>query len=309
VGADVPLSGGKFTMTLAAPPAAYFYDAEVEDYDRIAPAPMEDAPNGPKGPSSASDGADGTGGSIGTRSITPRGGTIGGGLAVPLSVAVAGFVAYVDTNGNGQLDITAPYGTSTDQILGGNDELFIAYLRGGGALDYEKLRDKSGIAPNAGYNLAWDEGRWLPLSMVELKISPRNKRLPRNVCSSSSGTSGYGGVSTAPSVDPEPTPAPTTSRSGYPDPSEVNCSSDGRSWSYKKQPDCQLPPPPPAGLCGSSYGYDEPAIACAGITGSSLASNAPIPEGWPCTVPPALDGGAAPDATPPPDASADAGAD
>ena len=48
--------------------------------------------------------------------------------------------------------------------------------------DYEKLRDHSGILPKAGYNLAWEEGRWIPLNEVELKLSS-NVKLPSAICS------------------------------------------------------------------------------------------------------------------------------
>jgi hypothetical protein len=291
VGADVPLANGRFSMTLAPPPDAYFFPAEVEDYDRI--APIEDKPIATPGapaaptPSAEPAPAPDTGGS-GPRSLTPRGGTVGGGIGTPLSVALAGFVVYVDTNGNGALDLEGSHAGSPDRILGGNDELILTYLRAGGALDYEKLRDKSGIAPTAGYNLAWDEGRWLPLGMVELKLSQR-EGLPRTVCSSSGASSGGGSIGTEPVTDVPPS-APK--RSSYPDKNDpsLRCAPDGRSFTYTVP--CTQPAPPPKGLCTVRYGYDEPSAGCSTIgAGSSLMPGEPVPAGWPCDLPPALDGG------------------
>jgi len=62
--------------------------------------------------------------------LTPRD-AVSGQITKPLSAAVAGFVVYVDTNGNGRLDIEGEYATPTDEVIGGNEELLLAYLRDG----------------------------------------------------------------------------------------------------------------------------------------------------------------------------------
>ena len=298
VGSDVAVVNGKFTMDLSAPPSSYFFAAE-SDYEGLSgsgssepPMPDSTEPGLPKddsagGSTSSSSGASGSSTSGGGQSfafgsqLSPRD-TVSGQINQPLSVAVAGFVVYVDTNGNGKLDIEGPYAKPTDDVIGGNKELLLAYLRDGGALDYEKLRDRSGILPQAGYNLAWDEGRWLPLNVVELKLSAKTK-LPGAVCSGS-GTSSF---------DEPPSPRPSSSSSGgpgstgYPDPNDPNliCSSDGRSFSYTAP--CADPapsPPQPEGLCASSYSVS-PSGGCGGVGyGSAIPDGEPAPEGWPCTV-------------------------
>jgi hypothetical protein len=222
-----------------------------------------------------------------------------------LTIAVSGFVVYADTNGNGTLDLTAPNASSTDQILGGNKELFLAYLQGGGALDYEKLRDKSGILPQQGFNLAWQQGRWLALNLVELKLTS-SPSLPSPVCYgggtvTSGGTDCDKGI--APTTDfdagaPEPSPPPDWdggtdggSSGGYPDPTDpgLYCSPDGRSFTYAPTPspsDCPAPTPIAPGLCG---GYENgPHIACGGTAGGVRSVSIPAgedpPAGWPCPV-------------------------
>ena len=322
VGSDVAVVNGKFTMDLSTPPSSYFFVAE-SDYDGLSggdtapPVPDSTEPAAPDtsggtssgaggGSTSSSSGASGGGSTSGggqsfafSNQLSPRD-TVSGQINQPLSVAVAGFVVYVDTNGNGKLDIEGPHAKPTDDVIGGNKELLLAYLRDGGALDYEKLRDRSGILPQAGYNLAWDEGRWLPLNVVELKLSAKTK-LPGAVCSGESS-----------SIDETPSAPPPSSSSsggpgdtGYPDPNDPNltCAPDGRSWSYSSP--CTPPPPPPApeGLCGPSYWGSDTSGRCGGGFGSAIPDGAPIPEGWPCPVINSgadagigdIDGGPAPD--------------
>ncbi len=299
VGSDVAVVNGKFTMDLSAPPSSYFFAAE-SDYDGFSgggsepPMPDPTEPGAPR-----NDGARGSMGGGASGSSTSGGGqsfafsnplsprdAVSGQINQPLSVAVAGFVVYVDTNGNGKLDIEGPYAKSTDDVIGGNKDLLLAYLRDGGALDYEKLRDRSGILPQAGYNLAWDEGRWLPLNAVELILSAKT-RLPGAVCSRTAVSSfdepGSDGLSPSGSGGFE---------SSYPDANDPNliCSSDGRSFSYTYP--CADPapsPPPPEGLCAPSYTVS-PSGGCGGY-GSAVPDGESPPEGWPCPIVATTDAG------------------
>jgi|GEM_PF-2369308 len=315
VGDDTAVVGGKFTLTLATPPDAYFTELEGR-YSTTEPAPAPIGPGPapePAPPSSGSSGSSGasSSGSGGGKSasalpfastLSPRDTTVGGSITQPLEAALAGFVVYADANGNGKLDLEGPNGSSPDTILGGNDDLILVYLRDGGSLDYEKLRDKAGILPAAGYNLAWEEGRWLPLNVVELKLRA-NIGLPSGVCSGAgdapavgSSTSGSTGVArpTAPANEGSGSGSSSGGSSGsgggavgaYPPPGSpgLYCSEDGRSFSYS--PPCgPTEPPPPPGLCSGGIDYATP--GCMGY-GTAIPDGAPIPEGWPCPV---TDGG------------------
>lgn len=309
VGAEAPIVNGQFSMTLGTPPDAYFFATEGNDYEKLSggsAAPPSTDPGVPEPAPAPAPAPPSGGGKLSTKT------NVSGGITEPMKVAVAGFVVYVDANGNGKLDLQGEYAASPDTILGGNKELFLAYLKGGGQLDYEKLRDKSGILPASGYNLAWDEGRWLPLSLVELKLND-DAKLPNPVCYSYGGTpansgsgGGSGGSSTGnvatPGNDPSPPPPSTDggAPASYPSPTDPNlyCSPDGRSYSYGS---CPPPPPPPVGLCAGDYG--QALLPCAKEY-NAFAGDTP-PEGWPCPVPntkpPVTDASA-----PPP---ADAGAD
>jgi len=339
VGSDVPVVDGKFTMNLGIPSDDLFspVDASSVSSTVASPPTAEQAPSTGVNPPTPATGSSTSGspGAFGAAEITPRD-LVGGSITQPLTAAIAGFVVYADTNGNGQLDIEGPYASSPDQILGGNKELFLVYLKGGGSLDYEKMRDKSGILPTAGFDLAWSEGRWLPLTEVELKLSP-NAQLPGAVCSSgssssggdpvatpisdSSGTSGGsagtpgsgpvtttdGGVATGSGSSGSSGGSSSGSSSGssggfpnnYPSPSDPNlhCSPDGRSYTYGGSSSCPPSPPQPTGLCAGDVSFT---TACAGTDGygNALSSDAPVPDGWPCPV--SFDGGTA-------DASVDGG--
>lgn len=324
VGSDVPVVAGKFTMNLGVPAEEYFssIDGESQTTD-IAPPSTRPLPEPSTSlPPSSGSSTSGGGGAFGAAAIAPRlapRDIVGGQITSPMSAALAGFVVYADTNGNGKLDLEGQYAASTDQILGGNTELILTYLRDGGALDYEKLRDKSGILPAAGFNLMWTQGRWLPLNVVELKLSA-SVRLPSAVCGSygsSWGSSSSGSVSTGPDVPVSDSAGSSSSGSAgtlpssgsgsgsgggsssgsypgtYPSPTDpgLHCSPDGRSFMYTMPSDCPPSPPPPVGLCaGDVY---ETAPCASGGYGTSLSSGQPIPEGWPCPVDDALDGGAA----------------
>jgi hypothetical protein len=260
----------------------------------------------------------GTPGAFGAATrLAPRD-LVGGSITEPLSAAVAGFVVYADTNGNGKLDLEGQYASSPDEILGGNAELMLVYMKGGGSLDYEKLRDKSGILPATGFNLMWSEGRWLPLNDVELTLTPTAK-LPSGVCYSSYGyaTGGSTGSGGTPNVDP-PAPSSGSASSGSLPPSGGSsgssssggssgvgpnssypsagaeglvCSPDGRGFQYNPPVYCPPSPPPPVGLCAGDV-YETSACAGPAGWGESLASGATVPAGWPCPVADALDGGA-----------------
>ena len=305
-GNDVAVVNGAFSMDLSVPPASYFASL-VGDYGELSsgasaapddPVPSTSSSGGPSGagssdgPSGASSsGSPGNAFAFGAK-LSPRD-TVSGQITQPLTAAVAGFIVYVDTNGNGKLDLEGPNATPVDEVIGGNKELLLAYLRDGGSLDYEKLRDRSGILPAAGYNLAWQEGRWLPLNVVELQLSPRT-RLPGAVCSS------YDVTETTPSA-PRPT-APPPSGGGYPSPDDprLKCTNGGYSYTYEPDPsDCSPAPTTTApGLCTGAYDDEALAIGCGGGGSAWLDPDQPVPLDWPCPVGDAsvgIDAGPAPD--------------
>lgn len=97
-------------------------------------------------------------------------------------IARAGFVVYVDSDGNHQLDVDE-HGTSSDRILGGNTSFVLTYVPEAPLTDYLNLRDDQRQIPHAGYNLMKDDGesrRWAPFDRVELSLA--TKRLPNDVC-------------------------------------------------------------------------------------------------------------------------------
>jgi hypothetical protein len=315
VGSDAPVINGKFTMNLAAPGAEYFSSTDGHSITTdvsggSAPSDPQPLPDSPPSTTPGSGGGSTSGGGAAfSPQLTPQDDTVvGGQITEPLTAALAGFVVYADTNGNGKLDLVGKYADSTDQILGGNNELVLIYLKDGGALDYEKLRDSSGILPAAGFNLAWTEGkRWLPLNVVELKLSAK-AQLPNTVCSSYDiYPAGPTGSSSGSSNDPVPgtvtADAGTSSGSSggssgtyphdYPSPSDPTliCSADGRSFTYAPGGGCPPPPPPPVGLCaGSNY----VTTGCATYTkGETILPGTPVPSGWPCPVTDDVDGGSA----------------
>jgi hypothetical protein len=305
VGSDVAVLDGHFTMDLTIPPDGYFVPADATSYDGLsnsgtAVVPPSQSVSGPpaatSGPSVALDASANVGSSGGSSGAhVPSDFSqnvhtldqVGGSITQPLSGAVAGFVVYMDSNGNGQLDLQGAYEDSPDQILGGNSELLLVYFRDGGALDYEKLRDRSGILPQRGYNLAWNQGRWVPLNEVELKLSG-TARLPASVCESN-GTSadiGYSSSNAGSTFGGGSATGDASVGTGYPpkgDPG-VHCYNDGYSWMYNSSAsNCPAPPPPPTGLCAPTYSTS---YACAGGYGTTLPHGSPVPSGWPCDVTP-----------------------
>jgi hypothetical protein len=289
VGNDAAVIDGKFTMSLTAPPASYLFSAD------------EDSSNDSTPPSAGNSGAGGDPTSDNTSSnVSPKNDTVSGGITEPLKGALAGFVVYVDKNGNGKLDISGEYASSTDEIIGGSKELYLAYLSGGGSLDYEKLRDKSGILPKAGFNLGWTEKeRWLPLDVAELKIDAHAK-LPSTVC--------YGGGVSSEDIPPtavgvrKPSDESTSTAdaggddysSNYPstDTPGLECTNNGYTWSVPPTP-CEQPPPQPTpvGLCADDT-YPTSWGCGMAPNGSSIPQGTMPPPGWPCPVGVA-DGGSA----------------
>lgn len=303
VGSEADIVGGKFSMNLTTPPDAYFGPMDGDDYDSLndapnavapEPAPTEGNAGGPSGGSSGVDPGGSTSSSSGGGGSTSSGGAksaqkigtrdnVSGGITEPLSIAIAGFIVYVDANGNGKLDLEGEYASSPDTIIGGNKELLLTYLKGGGQLDYEKLRDKSGILPAAGFNLAWDEGRWLPLTLVELKIT-ENAKLARAVCDTD-GTNGISGGSggteeSTPGFDPGGSTSSSSGSSGgasYPAPDDpaLTCMDNGHYFLYGT---C---PPAPVGVCADPY---PPPCAKSGHSYANVDCSDTPPPGWPCQI-------------------------
>lgn len=304
VGNDVAVVDGAFSMALTAPNSSYLFDPNDASYsssesDSFGEGSTSDAPESGGGtpiPIATDAGAakDPTaspsgGGFSFTTKLQPRDGASGT-IGKPIYVGVAGFVVYLDTNGNGKLDIAGQYAKSTDEIIGGSSELVLAYFKDGSTLDYEKMRDDANSAPKAGFNLLWTgKDRWLPLNAVDLALTS-TLRLPSTVCSVSE-------VQDAPDsttqTDPS-TAAPDEGTGGspgsvYPSPDDPNlyCAPDGSYFSYGS---CSMDSAPlPEGLCAPDYG----STACAKQV-SSLPPDGSIPEGWPCPVniPAAEDAGA-----------------
>jgi hypothetical protein len=335
VGADVPIVGSGFTMTLSSPPAEAYVSAEGATVGTsVTEGSSGSSTSGSPGtaeplpaPAGTSSGGSSSGGSSGSgmsrvpgmqlpsaARLRPLDSTATGTVVSdPLMGAFAGFVIYEDTNGNGQLDFQPNGSLSTsDKILGGNRELLLVALKGGGQLAYEKLRDRSGVLPERGFNLMWTEReRWLPLSAIELGLGENDKVLPATVCGGSSisssdgiiGSSGSSGTSndtpsssggSSGSGGTESPPSSSSSSSGAPNVngSDVICAPDGRSYEYAAVP-CNAPAPEPPGLCSSGA----PDIACASPAGGVKLPDGPIPSWWPCTVTGgqgAIDAGAAP---------------
>jgi hypothetical protein len=322
VGADVPIVNGHFSMNLSVPTNAYFFPYDSNTTTDVTPPVSNPTPQ--PAPDTTAPGTPTNGGTNGGKVPSGKIGTqdtASGQITEAMTIAVSGFVVYVDSNNNGTLDLAGANATSPDQILGGNKELFLAYLKGGGALDYEKLRDKSGILPQHGFNLAWQQGRWLSLDLVELKLTS-SPALPSPVCYGGGTNSGSGGTfedGTTGNTGSQDPNVPTTrdagsddgGSTGYPDPSDPNltCSADGRSYTYKSTSTCPPPTPPQEiGLCNSTA-YNLPGCAEPAM-GSALMQGQDAPPGWPCPTAVdggAADGGSAPDSGPVLDAGAGPG--
>ncbi|HEY8074812.1 MAG TPA: hypothetical protein VIF62_11900 [Labilithrix sp.] len=304
---EAPVVSGGFSFDLTtAPPDSLFFVPTANDA-QLPPTVDNGSSGGSSGGSDTgtvsppSSGGSTSGG--GAPQIRPQD-VVSGGVTGPLNAAVAAFVLYMDTNGNGAFDVSGPDAASPDQILATSNELMLVYLRDGSALDLEKLRDKSGQLPSRGYSLfLTSQNRWVPLDEVDLKAD--QKSFPYDVCQAttlaagsdttvnatagsepvpSGGSSGSGGT-TGPdngySWSSGNTTPPSTTHGPYPakgDPN-VQCYPDGRGWNYNA---CTKPP---SGLCG---GYEP--INCTGY-GAQLGSSQTAPDGWPCdAAPPSTSG-------------------
>lgn len=314
---DAPVVDGKFTLTLGTPNAAWFFSLGGTYTDSSPNIGTGGGASGGSDPDIEPPTRDGSGkglaemaGRLGQAANVGIRDQVSGSITDSITAAAAGFVVYVDTNGNGAFDLDATNGTSTDEIIGGNAELTLMFLKGGGALDYEKLRDRTGALPAPGYNLAWSEGRWLSLSLAELKLSNAT-RLPSLVCSSGysvvsgSGSSGGDVLIEKPQPTETDAGAPAPWYGGYPAPDDPGlvCAPDGLSFEYKW-------PDPGTGNCGGGGTYpgtptksglcadnaaDETAPTRCAVPPqppTQLEPGAPVPDGWPCKIPTDQDGGA-----------------
>jgi hypothetical protein len=284
-------------MALDVPPDGYFFDTSgvaivSTGQDVAQPAPSQAVPPSDAGANGVKPKALGGAGGVLHLEDTASGEVTG-----PLQAAIAGFVVYEDANGNDALDINGAAASSPDTLLGGAEDLLLVYFRGGGALDYERLSDKSGVLPSPGYNLAATEGRWFPLDLVELKLGAAH--LPSQVCSGSGPKTSSDNGNSGPSVKDAGRGPSDAAANPFPSPNDprLHCSSDGRTFSYTF--DCPTPPPPVVGLC-SSGNSSRP--YCAGYS-EAMPNGGPVPVGWPCPVAGVPDAGSSePDASPPRDA-------
>lgn len=274
---DVAIIEGRFTMPLAVPANAYFAEVDDLNYDDLSTgASVGSAPEAT------------TTKSVGlfdfAAGLRPRDSVSGHIVTKPLSSARAGFVVYVDKNGNGKLDLEGTNLASADEIVGGNSELTLTYFRDGGTLDYEKLRDRAGVLPRKGFNIVWsgNDGRFMPLDVVELHIKATAK-LPDVVC---------GGAVRNGDAPTTWVTVPTDGGVYYPAPNDpgLTCDADGRSFSWDRG--CRTTETPVSGgLCG----YDGPIPStCPPQYAEALDPGASTPEGWPCPIENGHDAGAAP---------------
>lgn len=257
VAGEAPLVNGTFTMDLSSPPPDSVFVTNQSGDDS--------STSGSTGGGASSDTPSANAGTssipLKLRPMTE----VSGGTSKPLNVAVAGFVIYVDTNGNGKLDVTADNAVPSDEILGAGNRILLAYLRDGSQLDLDNARDNTGVTPTRGYNLWSTAGnRWVSLSSVDLRLDV--KTLPTAVCnavnhgeagpSSNSGGVDYG-EDTADGGSPMTYPSS--------DDPNLHCAADGLSYTYHTP--CDPPPAEPAaepkGLCDTSSDNSPDAYACA----------------------------------------------
>lgn len=284
IGADAPVVDGKFSFKLTAPADAYFVavDGEGSSDDTAPPSDSDTAP----APAPASgDETSGSAGSATPKSIRPLADNVGGSITDGLRAAIGGFVVYADDNGNGKLDLDDDQGTfqsSPDKIVGGSTDLALVYLKGGGTVDYEKLRDKTGVKPAAGFNLHVDsnDGLWLSANDVSLKIGP--KRLPSSVCSNVGDVLEDGPT---PATPTNPTGNSSSGANGSNEPAidpNIICAPDGRSYVIQYGNCDQPTTPTPEGLC--TYSTVSDTCSNGAAPGGSLEPGEPVPAGWPCPI-------------------------
>lgn len=265
VGGESPIVDGAFSIPLDTPPSYY--------------APWDVKPTEPGGSESGGDPSDPVPPTevlppsmlpTAFRPLDTRGSIVG----TDLEAARGGFVVYLDTNGNGKLDIETD-GSSPDEILGGNERLLLAHMRGGGSLDYEELRDSTGVAPAPGYNLRLLHTRWLPLDRVELKLG--DKQLPGWMCGHTQAIE-----EPDPTVD-GPDPLPGEPESPYPSPDDPNLTCGAGGYSFTYEVPCPPRATPKPSLCTPDRGWTTDACAPV-IHREDLPDGAEPPEGWPCPI-------------------------
>jgi len=313
---EAPVINGTFSFDLTSPPAdSLFFSPNLSGSSveppsgNPTPAPASGSSSSAGSGAGSSSGGGGSGGSA--AKLAPKD-VVSGTVSNPLTVAVAGFVLYVDSNANGHLDLTGDKADSPDQIVGGSTDLLLTYLRDGSDLDLEKLRDGSGQLPSRGYDLVWlGKSRWLPLSSVDLTLGV--DRLPGDLCSPTGNVTSNNATVSTPSAAGVASGGSSGGSSGgtssadagvefggsYPSPTDPNlhCFPDG-SYTYGTCAPPPPPPPPEKGLCRSTA-----VVGFAGGCAEALYNVPfPVPAGWPCPVPgedaglPTFDGGPGPDA-------------
>jgi hypothetical protein len=200
--------------------------------------------------------------------------------ATSSQLAVGIVVAYLDKNGNGQLDLV-PTGASsyTDEIVGVNNDLAIVYLQLGsdGALPTLPYPAGSYVA---GYNL---------LRHVECEAI------------ATPGDAGDGDAGACPSSGFLPFDTLyTLAVTGKPEGSTIMCQSDEAhmsSGTVNSYPSGTVPPggwpsPGAAGLACASDGSSYTLTSCQGVAKGLCEENvctvdqyeapSPLPSGWPC---------------------------
>lgn len=258
VAGDTAIENGTYTMAFAPPPDDYFFRPGDTLLHASAGAPADDAPESAPGlEGKSAPFAFATG-------LAPRD-AVGGTVGQPFTAAVAGFVVYLDTNGNGKLDLSGSEAASGDVLIGGHPDLMLTYLRDGTTSDYEELRGPSGPAPTPGFNLFWP-GRWSSLEPVNLTLI-QSMKLPSNVCA---------GLSAEPMIQHDGSSGPVVGAEKYgpgdgnypaADDPDLHCTSDGRAFVYTPTK-CDN-----VGLCCSNERRVH-----------NLDLGVSPPAGWPCTV-------------------------
>lgn len=172
VGDQAPIVNGRFRIDPTPPPGAVFEGGGAGNDGVNSGTGM--------GPVDSGIGLEGFM-RVSPRTNKPIEGTVGESTNSTFQEAYAGFVVFVDGNGNGRFDIDPSYGAPPDPILGGNAGMQLAYFRGGEAADYGRREDWADRKPKPGYNLQLVEGDWLKLDEVQLALDPEAK-LSERVC-------------------------------------------------------------------------------------------------------------------------------
>lgn len=280
VGAEAPIVGGSFTITLPTPPDAYHLRLTDDPRDGTSGGGTSESPTVPPSqppadppvmPEPPKGGAGFQSFGLST-SLEPRDAT-GQIVDSELKGAIGGFIVYLDKNGNGALDIASDESTP-DEILGGRKEIFLIHLQGGGSLEYEELRDDRGVIPSPGFNLVLLPERWVGLNQVELKLDALAV-LPGPVCEHVSSQEDRGS-------DDRP-PPPSTPVYPAPDAPGLECGPDGRSFTYTDPAGCTPSIRPKRTLCDDGM-WEAEASCGPDAQRESLEDGAEPPTGWPCPI-------------------------